>query len=135
MSDKEAPPRKRMSYLSVDQMRSLDHWCHLLRMSFGEIPFLVGSAITRPDYRDVDIRIPLDDGTFDTFPMDVGDLNMLLSRWGKQMTGLPIDCQVQRLSEFRSHGDRAYPRFLASELRTCGQTAPDPAVPSTEPTP
>jgi hypothetical protein len=31
--------------------------------------------------------------------VELDDLHMLLSRWGQQVTGLPIDCQVQERTE------------------------------------
>ncbi|HXH59090.1 hypothetical protein [Iamia sp.] len=94
---------ERATHLRVDQVRALDHFCHLLKVTFDETPYLVGS---------VDVRIPIDDEAFEVIPMDVLDLNMLLSRWGQQVTGLPIDCQAQRLSEFRDAKGPARPRTL-----------------------
>jgi hypothetical protein len=105
--------RKRVMWLRVDEVRLLDHWCSALAASFSECPYLVGSAITREDYRDVDIRIPLPDEVVASLPMQLLDLNMMLSRWGQQATGLPIDCQVQPLSEFKSYTGPAYPRGIA----------------------
>lgn len=102
--------RKRSIYLRVDEVRLLDHWCHLLRMSFGEMPYLVGSVLERTDHRDVDIRIILTDEKYDAIPMNVRDLNMLLSRWGQQMTGLPIDCQVQSAAESKGFDGPINPR-------------------------
>lgn len=55
------PPRKRHSYLAVDEMRLLDWWCAALQRSFGKIPYLVGSALTRPDY---DVPQPATSGQF-----------------------------------------------------------------------
>jgi hypothetical protein len=99
--------RQRAIYLRVDQVRSLDHWCNVLSLAFrGATPFLVGSVLTRPDYRDVDVRVLLADKKLKRLPMRRLDLNMLLSQWGHEMTGLPIDCQVQSFTEAAEHDGR-----------------------------
>lgn len=79
----------------------------VLRLT-GEQPYLVGSVLVSPAYRDVDVRVMLEDDVFErTFGGDGlwvsnGGLtlaNMALSALAQQMTGLPVDCQVQRLSD------------------------------------
>lgn len=97
MSDaSEAKPRA--IYLDVDQVRQLDHWCVSLRTMFnGDVPYLVGSVIQRPTWRDVDIRIMLPPKRYQRLAatVDLLDLHMLVSQWGKAQTSLPIDFQVQ----------------------------------------
>lgn len=92
----------RATYLTVDEMRLLDHWCRNLRDTFPCIGvYLVGSVLVRPDYRDVDVRVVMVDKAHRrlTRSIDLLDLGMLLSRWGQEQTGLPIDAQVQSLTE------------------------------------
>jgi hypothetical protein len=55
--------RKRATYLSVVDMLSLDHQCLMLR-EVGFSVYLVGSCLTLPDYRDVDLRAIVDDKEF-----------------------------------------------------------------------
>ena len=55
--------RKRATYLSVVDMFSLYHQCLMLREA-GFSVYLVGSCLTRPDYRDVDLRAIVDDKEF-----------------------------------------------------------------------
>jgi len=59
----------------------------------------VGSSINSPAYRDVDVRIVLPDDDYAEITERIHrlDLNLALTRWGKQATGLPIDCQIQAL--------------------------------------
>lgn len=102
----------RMCGLDVDQVRLLDHWCLSLRAMFGEIPYLVGSCLDGPGFRDVDVRIMLEDEAFSRIPFKVLDLNMLLTLWGRRQTGLRVDCQVQSRSVWESHIGKRYPRFL-----------------------
>lgn len=74
----------------------------------GKRAYLVGSVLHRRDHRDIDVRIMLDDDTFErTFGgnglwITNGSLtfaNMALSALAREMTGLDIDCQFQRLSD------------------------------------
>ena len=74
--------------------------------AFGEPPYLVGSATFYKSWRDVDVRLILDDETYEA--MDFGDpargphngkwaaLCMAFSALGRDMTGLPIDFQIQQ---------------------------------------
>lgn len=87
----------------------LEHFGELVRDAFGETPFLVGSALTKKTgWRDVDVRLILDDGEFER---QVGEFTrpmLLNARWaalclafstlGREMTGLPIDFQIQQQS-------------------------------------
>lgn len=53
--------RTRASYLSPPDMNRLDWACRPIAEAFGYAPMLVGSIFTRPDYRDIDIRLILPD--------------------------------------------------------------------------
>jgi hypothetical protein len=89
----------RATYLLMSEFRILNDWARSLRRMFPHSlgVFLVGSALHRKDWRDVDVRIMLDDEGFEILRdlMTVDDLNLSLSVWGQKVTGLPIDCQVQ----------------------------------------
>ncbi len=91
------PPADRVTFLQLADLRVLDSWGRELRDMFNHTAYLVGSSLTRPDYRDVDVRVIVPTDTFDLFAsvVDVGRLNVALSLWGAHVTGLPIDCQVQ----------------------------------------
>lgn len=81
--------------------------CRPLVEVFGWNVFLVGSALTRRDYRDVDVRCILPDRLFNRmFPRSgydqpsvwslfCGSMSFQLS----QQTGLPIDFQFQSESD------------------------------------
>lgn len=74
--------------------------------AFGEPPYLVGSALEGKQWRDVDVRLILDDDVYEA--MGLGDprrthvngkwvaLCMAFSVLGRHMTGLPIDFQIQQ---------------------------------------
>lgn len=103
--------------------------------AFGEWPYLVGSALAQKrDWRDVDVRLILDDvryaeviGTFEQPPL----LNprwrafcLAFSALGRSMTGLPIDFQIDQQSDAntRFNGPRSalimcgdYPIIRAGE--------------------
>lgn len=79
--------------------------------AFGDPPYLVGSALCGKcgrQWHDVDVRMMLDDETYAA--MELGDpddphrngkwvaLCLAFSALGKQMTGLPIDFQIQQVT-------------------------------------
>jgi len=110
---------ERAIYLRVDQVRRLDHWCRNLNRMFHEMPpttrvYLVGSVLEGPGFRDVDVRVVLPDGACRRLRaiLNEEDLNYLLSRWGQEQTGLPIDCQVQSVSDTDEHSGPRNPRCL-----------------------
>jgi hypothetical protein len=87
----------------------LDHWGALLYHVYDEMPYLVGSAAISTTYRDVDVRVILDDEKFDAeFGTELrrggghskkwSAVMAALSLWGQKVTGMPIDFQVQRRS-------------------------------------
>lgn len=89
----------RASQLGPDQIRKIDHFVASLCVCFPEALGVahVGSSLTSPEYRDVDLRVILDDEHHERLASSItlADLNMMLSEWGRQVTRLPIDCQVQ----------------------------------------
>ncbi len=102
MTDRDTE-RRRACHLSTLELHELDEACWPFLEAFGEHPYLVGSAMLRPDFRDVDVRLILPDEEFDALFADRKGLWALLSRLGatyfRAKTGLPVDFQVQRQSE------------------------------------
>lgn len=111
MADK--PRVRTASYLSPPDLHRLDWACVPIRRAFGAPPYLVGSALTRPDFRDIDLRLILDDevvermfgleGHFFQGNTDRARLllNIALSDLIARAAGLPwpIDFQIQSMSE------------------------------------
>lgn len=77
--------------------------------AFGSHAYLVGTAARSKTWRDVDVRVILDD---EDFERQIGKLtrpNCLNLRWnalclafaarGREVTGLPIDFQIQQRSD------------------------------------
>jgi hypothetical protein len=78
----------------------------LIRRAFGDIPYHVGSSVVGKTWRDVDVRLILSD---EDFVVRYGALEgthgyngakwevetMAFAALGKEITGLPIDFQVQ----------------------------------------
>jgi hypothetical protein len=102
-----APPPKRWCWLPAPQIFNLNAACCLINQAFGNGygVYLVGSCLTKRDYRDVDIRLILSDDDFEKrYPGAAGrpDLNAAwalecasISCWLNKQTGLPIDFQIQ----------------------------------------
>lgn len=76
----------------------------ILHDYFGHVAYHVGSSLTSKDWRDVDVRVILPDAEFEgrfgsnrsaeTNPR-LAAITLAFAALGKQMTGLPIDLQLQ----------------------------------------
>lgn len=98
----------RATYLLQSDRALLNAWAQQVRQMFGgAVPYLVGSALERSDYRDVDVRLLLwadperADSTEHTYDhlaaaVNIEHLNLAVSLWGQKVTGLPVDFQVQQ---------------------------------------
>ena len=98
---------RKVSYLTTADFARLNDACIVVRDTFrGDYVsgiYLVGSSSQRPDFRDVDVRVILADEEFDRF-FAAGELFWGLFCLGVsehlcRITGLPIDFQVQRMTE------------------------------------
>lgn len=91
----------RSTALSPAEILRLDLWADAVFWSFNVHAYLVGSVLTRRDFRDVDVRVPLSDGD----PMFEDEdrlrfIHVATSSWAQQMTGLPVDFQFQTLTDW-----------------------------------
>ena len=107
-------PKDRATHLLLTEMDLLDSWADRLRTLWVKDDdqagvYLVGSALLTPGYRDVDVRIILTDKAVRKLDkvMHRPTLGLALSYEGQQTTGLPIDCQVQSLTESAAEVDKA----------------------------
>jgi hypothetical protein len=99
----------RANYLPAPAVFHLDHACAMIRDAFDDCPYLVGSALVRRDYRDVDVRLILADEKFNHLFPDAFTapryhplwslMCSTISDWLARQTGLPIDFQIQRRIE------------------------------------
>lgn len=99
-----------------------DEFGALVHDAFGEHPYHVGSSLVGKAWRDVDVRLMLDDAQYAA--MGLGDpehphqnpkwvaLVKAFSGLGRQMTGLPIDFQIQATS----HANAKFPSAPRSAL-------------------
>jgi hypothetical protein len=97
-----------MSTLSPPVLHRLDLACKHIREVFGgwNGPFLVGSVqeCTAGPGSDVDLRLILDDDAYDALMAGTPDgfatlLDFALGAYVRELTGLPVDFQVQRMTE------------------------------------
>jgi hypothetical protein len=73
--------------------------------AFGDLPYLVGSAAVSKTWRDVDVRLILDDDVFAALFPGYERLHQCDLKWGllcdaiaelaHVQTGLPVDFQIQ----------------------------------------
>jgi len=92
------------SYLDAPVLDRLDMASVLVR-DVLDTPYLVGSCLTKPDYRDVDIRVILLDERYDElFKRPHADplrhlIQVAITDHYVKETGLRIDFQIQRMTE------------------------------------
>lgn len=87
-----------VGWLDVPQFFTLDACCQVFLDAFCTPPYLVGSCLTRPDYRDVDVSLMLPDEQYKAmFPNKYAQLfmNAAVSSWLAARTGLRIDFKFQ----------------------------------------
>jgi hypothetical protein len=102
-----------MSALSPRQMFLLDEACKPIAEAF-EPPYLVGTAASRQQYRDVDVRLILPDDRYEQVRAGVGAaglsfLGLAIGEYLAARTGLPVDFQIQQQTAANHHhptGDR-----------------------------
>jgi len=99
-------PRKKANYVGAPAIFALELACHDICQAFnGYGCYLVGSAIERSDWRDVDVRFIMGDADFAALFPDAGEhwefdprwllLTVSISERLSKVTGLPIDFQFQ----------------------------------------
>lgn len=99
----------------VSQINTLDTWGRELEKIFPIKvkvygAYIVGSATKHKDWRDVDIRQIITDQDFKKLEkvIDIGYFNHMVSIWGQQLTGLPIDYQVQGIGHEDNKNSTGY---------------------------
>jgi len=95
--------KARTDLLTTVELYNLDVACQIIRKAFGRPPYLVGTAgVGGADtYRDVDVRLMLDDDEFaEACPTRARweVLCLAVSAYLRERTGLPVDFQVQSIS-------------------------------------
>jgi hypothetical protein len=87
----------------------LDEFGYLVWSAFGDYPYHVGSSVFKKQWRDVDVRLILEDEEYER--MGLGDpkyahhnkkwvaLTLAFAALGKAMTGLPIDFHIQQQTD------------------------------------
>ncbi len=126
MTDVTASPKRRdrAHYLPAPHAFNLNMACIPVAQAFdGFGCYLVGSALERRDYRDVDVRcIVSDEEWARLFPgatPNAGQLHPLwsilcasISLYLSQHTGLPVDFQVQQ----QTHASETFPKGMRHPL-------------------
>ena len=109
MSNAKKSGQRPSSYLSTVDFARLNHACQIVWEAFGGETYLVGSTLETEVWHDVDVRTILADDEFDALfkgRLYFWSLTCLgIGTYLRQMTGLPIDYQIQRMTEANAkHG-------------------------------
>jgi hypothetical protein len=108
----EPEPRERKPVLigtGMPQSILLQAFGQWIRDAFGHTAYQVGSSVHGKEWRDVDVRLILDDDEFHALFPGYKHMHQIDAKWsfmcaaisalGKQQTGLPIDFQMQPMTE------------------------------------
>lgn len=102
MSDAKKSGTRPSSYLNTVDFARLNFACLPVWEAFGDT-YLVGSTLETEVWRDVDIRTILPDDEFDAIfggREHFWSITCLgIATYLRQVTGLPIDYQIQRMTE------------------------------------
>jgi len=122
-SEQEQLPPKRVKgvYVGAPACFALELACQHLAKAFGGYGlYLVGSAMQRPDWRDVDVRFILSDEEFAALFPDAGRnwefdprwlvLTVAISKWLSDQSGLPVDFQFQPMTHANERHGSPRPR-------------------------
>lgn len=102
-------------YVGMPAALYLDYFGALIWDAFGTNAYHVGSSLTGKGWRDVDIRLILDDAEYEA--QGLGDpkhpqqnakwvaLCLAFSSLGKSVTGLPVDFQIQQQSRANAENE------------------------------
>lgn len=97
------------NHVGAPAVFSLELACKHLNAAFDGQCYLVGSALERPDWRDIDVRLMLDDEAFARLFPAIDErhhefdprwlvMTTAISAWLSKITGLPVDFQFQEQS-------------------------------------
>lgn len=121
---------KRASWIGAPEMFNLTLACEPINRAFG-MCYLVGSALHKRDYRDVDVRCILDDEEFDRLFPNCPEAWQYSTRWSvmcasvalwlAERSKLPVDFQFQRRTEAnRDFPTEEHPRNGLFHVTRCG---------------
>lgn len=106
----------RGNWIPAPHYFNLNHACRLVNEALGSFGcYLVGSALRRRDFRDVDVRFIMGDDAYDRlFRVKAGNADSIstgyanplwslmcssISEWLSKQSGLPVDFQIQRQTQ------------------------------------
>jgi len=111
--------KERSNFIGAPQFFNLNHAVLMVNQSFGKFgygTYLVGSSLKTRNFRDVDVRCIIEDEAYDRLFPGITDNQTIhplwslmcaaISEWLSSRTGLPIDFQIQKISDKENKGDR-----------------------------
>ncbi len=103
------------SGVGMPEALALQEFGEVVWAAFGDIPFQVGSSLETTTFRDVDVRLLLEDAEYARQGFGEPGREHHNAKWramvaafsalGRQMTGLRIDFQIQQ----RTYANETYP--------------------------
>lgn len=127
MPDLTGEEKRYADYIASPLARFKLNWFGVVTdEAFDSCPYLVGSALERRDHRDVDVRVILADDEFEQrFGSEVDwrsnralkAMNLAFSALGQEMTGLPVDFQVEQMTDANASNPTGARNALGIDIR------------------
>ena len=124
----ESETKFRAMYISVEELWRLSNAVRPVEEALGNTVWIVGSVLTKENYRDVDLRVILDDDEYNRLFMpnykDVDGtvvgltdqfrmlIQTAISAMLRQTTNLPIDFQIQSQTEANQYRGKRNPACM-----------------------
>jgi hypothetical protein len=113
--DSPGERRKKATHVGAPACFNLEIECQLLNRAFDGQCYLVGSALERPDWRDLDVRLIMDDEAFAALFPAAGERWEFDARWLVMTTSISArlstatGCLVDFQFQPQTHANKRHP--------------------------
>jgi hypothetical protein len=120
----------RSDYIGMPHMPKLDRFGEIVYQAFAARAYIVGSALTRRDWRDVDVRVILADERFALLFGKETDwrrnprlaaVSTAFAALAHQMTGLPVDFGIDQMTAANEDENASYRHPLGVQYGVIGE--------------
>lgn len=114
---------KRRCGLDTHDLHLLNEACKTVTHKLGWNAYLVGTAAKEAEWRDVDVRVIVPDDEFDTAFGNPGLWELVCfttCHYLRDVTGLPVDFQIQRMTEANDKHPGGWRNPIGTERRFAG---------------
>lgn len=120
----------RSDFIGMPHMPKLDRFGEIVFQAFAARAYIVGSALTRRDWRDLDVRVILPDDRFEQLFGAETDwrknprlaaVATAFAALANQMTSLPVDFGIDQMTEANEDPNSSFRRALGVQHGVIGE--------------